>query len=94
MSVVDQPRKAAARKNAPVDLQEFLNGLLEAGRIDKATVDMAVKGRRRAEDRSKHVLIYVADLELEDQKSPGRKLDIESLTQELGRQSGQAYYRI
>ncbi len=94
MSVVEQSSQAAARKNSPVELKDFLDGLLEAGRIDQQAHDAALNSRRRLEDRNKHVLQFVADLELDDLKAPGRKLDIESLTQELGRQAGQDYYRI
>ena len=83
-----------AGNNTLVDLKDFLDYLLAEGRIAQADHDSAMLGRRSAEDRNKHVLHYLADLELNDAKVAGKKLDIESLTMALSKQSGQDYYRI
>ncbi len=82
------------RNNTLVDLKDFLDGLVVDGRITQADHDNAMLSRRSAEDRNKHVLHYLADLELNDAQAAGRKLDIESLTMALSKHSGQDYYRI
>ena len=53
-----------------------------------------LSNRRSIEDSDKHILQYVADLQIEDRKSQGRKFDIESLAMALSKQCGQDYYRI
>lgn len=78
----------------PLDLKNFLDGLLATQRITQTDYDNAVANRHAADHRGKHILQYLADLEIADQARAGRKLDIESLTQELSRQSGQDYFRI
>jgi general secretion pathway protein E len=50
--------------------------------------------RRAANERDHHVLQYLANLKLEDRIAEGRTLDIEALTMELSKQSGQEYCRI
>ena len=94
MTAAEQPVQTVSRNNAPLDLRDFLDGLLSEGRIDKSGYDNAVSNRHAPEHRQKHILQYIADLELDDLKKPGRKLDIETLTRELGRQCGQDYFRI
>lgn len=94
MTVVEGKKKSNPQKNAPVDLRYFLDGLLETGRINKADYKHALESRRSAKDLGKHVVQYVADLNLEDRKANGRTLDIENLTMALSTQSGQDYYRI
>lgn len=82
------------RPNAPLDLRDFLDGLKDSGRINQEDYDLAVKNRNAAEHRAKHILHFMADLNLVDQKNPSRNLDIETLTQALSEQCGQDYYRI
>jgi len=94
MTIVEEKVKNQPRKNAPVDLRHFLDGLLETGRINKEDHKHALESRRSAKDLNKHVLQYVADLNLEDRKANGRTLDIENLTMVLSQQSGQDYFRI
>ncbi len=94
MTAVEEKKKSEPKKNAPLELNYFLNGLLEAGRINKADFKHALESRRSAKDQNKHVLQYVADLALEDRKAAGRTLDIESLTMALCMQSGHEYFRI
>lgn len=94
MTEVEQTRKKVPAKNTPLNLGDFLDGLLAENRINQEDYEAAIGNRRSANDRAKHILQYLAEIPLEDRLTPGRKLDIESLTRELGRQCGQAYYRI
>lgn len=94
MTVVKSPADKTTRKNAPVELQSFLQGLLEAGRINAADLQEILENRRSASELDQHIVHYLAELNLEDRKAPGRSLDIESLTMELSKQSGQEYFRI
>jgi len=94
MTATDEVKNPARKKNSQLDLNDFLSGLLADGRIKQEDFDYILNNRRSLEDRDKHILQYIADLHIEDQKSPGRRLDIESLTMALSMQSGQEYYRI
>lgn len=97
-AVEEQKAGAAAQKpqlsNTALDLKDYLDGLLDQGRVTEADCTLAIKNRHAPEHRGKHVLHYLADLNLADQKTPGRNLDMETLTKELSRQCGQEYYRI
>ncbi len=86
--------KTNHRPNAPLDLNVYLDGLVEEGRINQADIDLALKNRHAPEHRGKHPVHYIADLNLADQRNPSRNLDIETLTQSLSSQCGQDYYRI
>jgi general secretion pathway protein E len=97
MSAIEESKsvsQATAPPRGPLDLKNFLDGLLATQQITQADYDNAVANRHAADHRGKHILQYLADLEIADQARAGRKLDIESLTQELSRQSGQDYFRI
>ncbi len=98
MAAVEEQNKSGnktmPRPNAPLDLNDFLDGLLEEGRIKQSDIDLALKSRHAPEHRGKHPVHFVSDLNLEDQLNAGRNLDIETLTQSLSKQCGQDYYRI
>ncbi|MEQ8408844.1 MAG: GspE/PulE family protein [Gammaproteobacteria bacterium] len=94
MAVVTPATKPASRANTPLDLRDFLEGLLADKRIEQADYDYAVANHRAAEHRDKHILHYIADLGFDDKLSNGKKLDIESLTRALSKQCGQEYFRI
>jgi len=94
MTATEERQKNTRKKNSLLDLGDFLQGLLSDERINQEDYDYVVANRRSLEDRDKHILHYLADLELEDRKAEGRKFDIESLTMALSTQSGQDYYRI
>ena len=94
MTATEEVKRPARKKNSLLDLQDFLSGLLADGRIKQEDFDYVLNNRRSVEDRDKHIVQYLADLHIEDQKSPGRRLDIESLTMALSTQSGQEYFRI
>ena len=92
MTATDEVKTPCSQEKLPLDLQDFLSGLLADGRIKQEDFDYVLNNRRSVEDRDKHIVQYIADLHIEDQKSPGRRLDIESLTMALSTQSGQEYY--
>ena len=79
------------QQDRALDLIQFLKGLYEAGRISKTQLQALVKTRKPPKQ---HVLVFVANQGIEDQKNPGKTLDLETLTQILAEQSGQDYYHI
>lgn len=94
MTTTKEPKKRTRTKNSKLDLKDFLQGLLADERINQEDFDYVLNNLRSLEDRDKHILDYMAGLELDDRKDEGRKLDIESLTMALSKQCGQDYYRI
>ena len=94
MAVVKNTLKSAQKSNTPLELKSYLSGLFDAGRINQEDLDYVATKRRAADERDHHILHYLADLKLEDRLSEGRTLDIEALTMELSKQSGQDYCRI
>ncbi|MFT7470347.1 MAG: general secretion pathway protein E [Kiritimatiellia bacterium] len=94
MTATEEVKKPSVKKNSLLELKGFLSGLLNDERINQEDFDYVLNNRRSIEDRDKHILQYIADLKVEDRKSEGRKLDIESLTMALSAQCGQDYYRI
>ncbi len=94
MAVVKNTAKSVQKPNTPLEIRSFLTGLLEAGRINQEDFDFVANKRRAADERDHHILHFLADLKLNDRVAEGRVLDIEALTMELGKQSGQEYCRI
>ncbi|GJM11705.1 MAG: type II secretion system protein E [Pseudohongiella sp.] len=94
MTATEDIKRPSVKKNSLLDLKDFLSGLLDDGRINQEDFDYVLNNRRSVEDRDKQILHYVADLQIEDRKSPGRNLDIENLAMALSTQCGQEYYRI
>lgn len=94
MTATEEVKKPSAKKNSLLELKDFLSGLLNDERINQEDFDYVLNNRRSIDDRYKHILHYIADLKVEDRKSQGRKLDIESLAMALSTQCGQDYYRI
>lgn len=94
MAFIEEKTNSTQRLNAALDLKGFLNGLCVSGRISQEDLEFVVSNHRKPEERSHHILLYLADLELEDRLGAGRVLDIETLTMELSKQCSQDYYRI
>jgi len=94
MTAMEPTSPVQHRPDEPLDLRFFLEGLLESGRIDQDAYDLAVKNQHAADHRGKHVLQYLADLDLTDQLNTDKTLDIETLTRELADKCGQGYFRI
>ncbi len=84
-----------ANKNHPnersLELMQYLKFLYEAGRISKEQLQNLVKVRKPAKQ---HVLVFLAEQEVQDLKNTGKVLDLETLTQLLAQMSGQEYYSI
>jgi general secretion pathway protein E len=81
-------------QDQPVRLGSYLESLEQAGRISKAQFDQIISSRLSTEQRKQHILSYLAEQNLDDLKTPGKKLDIEGLTQFLAESTGQKYVRI
>ncbi len=79
------------KQDHPLDLIQFLKALYEAGRISKEDLQLLVKSRKSPKQ---HVLVFIAEKQIEDLKNPGKTLDLESLTQILAEHSGQDYYHV
>lgn len=94
MSITETSQGSRQQRKGPVDLRQFLDGLLATGRINQQDHDFALNNRRSAKDLAKHAVQYVADLNLTDRKTTDRVLDVENLTMALSKQCGQSYYRI
>jgi len=82
------------KKQQPVQLEPFLEGLLESGRITPEDMELALGSYRSAAAKDVHVLQFLAGLNLADRLAPEKNLDLEVLTMVLSQQCGQSYYRI
>jgi len=85
---------ASSSQDRWLDLNELLRELVAQGTLDQNSAEQAVTMRRSAANSQLHPLEFIAALQLDDLTRPGRKLDLETLTAWLARQSGQPYMRI
>ena len=90
MSVAKENKK----HDRPLELGSFLHELEKAGRINKDQLDEVTSQRRTSTQLKSHLLVLIADQNLDDQKNPGQKLNLESLTKFLAEWAGQDYYHI
>ncbi|MDG1851137.1 MAG: GspE/PulE family protein [Gammaproteobacteria bacterium] len=90
MSVAKENKK----HDRPLELGSFLRELEKAGRINKDQLDEVTSQRRTSAQLKFHLLVFIADQNLDDQKNPGQKLNLESLTKFLAEWAGQDYYHI
>jgi general secretion pathway protein E len=90
MSAVKENKKV----DRPLELGTFLRELVKAGHISQEVFEEVSGKRRSSHQQREHLLIYLSSLEMEDQKNPGKKLNIEDLTRFLAEWSGQDYYHI
>ena len=77
-----------------LDLRVFLDVLVTGGHITVDELEAVVASRRGEVPNKMHPLAWIAEQDLDDRKNPGKKLDIETLTQKLATLAGQPYYRI
>ena len=77
-----------------LDLNDLLRELIQQGRIDQAVAEQCLAIRRSSLNTQQHPLEVLAAQQLDDRARPGRKLDLESLTQWLAEFAGQPYLRI
>ncbi|PAV46799.1 type II secretion system protein E [Pseudomonas sp. HAR-UPW-AIA-41] len=77
-----------------LDLNDILRELVSAQRLAQDTAEQCLAIRRSAVNNQQHPLEFLASQQLDDLQRPGKKLDLESLTQWLAQYSGQPYLRI
>ncbi len=91
---------ASQNQRGKVQLEPFLQGLLNTGRINQEDLQFALKSfrattNRDTQNRKHNVLQYLQRTEPGvDRLAPEKNLDLETLTMVLSQQSGQSYYRI
>jgi general secretion pathway protein E len=94
VSLTQGSNKQERAHGKPVDLAGFVAELVNAGHISVHDAEALLSGRRDRESARKHLLAWLAEQNIVDQRSPHRILDIETLTRFLAEQAGQEYYRI
>ena len=77
-----------------LDLNDILRELVSAQRLGQDTAEQCLAIRRSAVNNQQHPLEFLASQQLDDLQRPGKKLDLESLTQWLAQYSGQPYLHI
>ncbi|MCC6074154.1 GspE/PulE family protein [Pseudomonas sp. GCM10022188] len=77
-----------------LDLNDLLRELIQQGRIDQAVAEQCLAIRRSSLDTQQHPLEFLAAQQVDDRAQPGKKLDLESLTQWLASFAKQPYLRI
>ncbi|MFT5320059.1 MAG: general secretion pathway protein E [Pseudohongiellaceae bacterium] len=90
MSVAKETKKL----DRPLELGAFMRELEKAGRINKDQLDTLSSRRRTPAQQKAHLLAFIAEQNLDDQKNPGQKLNLESLTRFLAELSKQDYFHI
>src|SRR5690606_26918146 len=77
-----------------LDLNDLLRDLVAQGRLSQDVAEQCMTLRRSTAANQQHPLEFLAAQQLDDLKRPGKKLDLETLTQWLAEQAGQPYLRI
>lgn len=78
-----------------LELDNILNQLVEQGHLDQSMAEQCMAKRPLAAGKQAlHPLEIIADQQLDDLKRPGKKLNLEMLTQWLADWAGQPYMRI
>ena len=77
-----------------LDLADLLRELVSQGRIDQDSAEQCLAIRRSAVNNQQHPLEFLAAQQLTDLQHPGKKLELEGLTQWLADLAGQPYLRI
>ena len=77
-----------------LDLNDLLRDLVAQGRLSQDVAEQCMALRRSTAANQQHPLEFLAAQQLDDLKRPGKKLDLETLTQWLAEQAGQPYLRI
>ncbi|QQE88419.1 GspE/PulE family protein [Azotobacter chroococcum] len=88
------PSIASSPEDRWLDLGDLLRALVAQGRIGQDSAEQCLAIRRSALDSQQHPLEFLAAQQPDDRAQPGRKLDLESLTQWLAEHAGQPYLRI
>ena len=77
-----------------LDLNDILRELVSAQRLTQETAEQCLAIRRSAVNNQQHPLEFLANQKLDDLQRPGKKLDLDTLTQWLAQYSGQPYLHI
>ncbi|KPY14011.1 Type IV pilus bioproteinsis protein [Pseudomonas savastanoi pv. glycinea] len=77
-----------------LDLNDVLRDLVAEGYLGQDDAETALTQRRSAVNIQLHPLEFLASLQFDDLKRPGKKLDLETLTAWLAKACGQPYMRI
>ncbi|HEY6609708.1 MAG TPA: GspE/PulE family protein [Pseudomonas sp.] len=77
-----------------IDLNDLLRELVSQGRLEQDSAEQCLAIRRSSLDTQQHPLEFLAAQQLDDHAHPGRKLDLETLTQWLAASAQQPYLRI
>ena len=77
-----------------LDLPTVLDELVRAGFVGQRDAEDLLIAPRTGKQLQMHPFELIAERELDDLKSPNRKIELEALTQWLCDKSGQRYYRI
>ncbi len=77
-----------------LDLRTLLNDLKSDGLISKEDADRLTITPRTKEQATQHLLVFIAEQGLMDQRKSGKHLSIDSLVSWLGDKCGQLNYRI
>ncbi|GFZ66918.1 type II secretion system protein E [Pseudomonas amygdali pv. eriobotryae] len=77
-----------------LDLNDVLRDLVAEGYLGQDDAETALTQRRSAVHIQLHPLEFLASLQFDDLKRPGKKLDVEPLTAWLAKTCGQPYMRI
>ncbi|OEC38300.1 type II secretion system protein E [Pseudomonas sp. 1D4] len=85
---------ASAAQDRWLDLNDLLRELVNQGRIAQDTAEQCMAIRRSAVNNQQHPLEFLASQQVDDLKRPGRKLELETLTQWMADYCGQPYLRI
>jgi len=64
--------KESKKHDRPLELGSFLHELEKAGRINKDQLDEVTSQRRTSAQLKSHLLVLIADQNLDDQKNPGQ----------------------
>ena len=85
---------APSTPDRQLDLNDLLRDLVAQGRLTQETAEQCLAIRRSGSNNLQHPLEFLAIQQVDDLSRPGKKLDLESLTQWLAAQAGQPYLRI
>ncbi len=77
-----------------LDLNEILRELVSRGRLSQESAEHLLAIRRSVVITQQHPLEFLAAQKIDDLARPGKKLDLETLTQWLADYAGQPYLRI
>lgn len=91
MSVVEAHQK---KPDIQLNLRSIINELLEDGRLSAGHADILSLKSRRKEQLTWNPIELIAEELLDDQKNPGKSLDLETLTLWLCERAKQPYERI